>query len=93
MKKIILAAVLSLSACVGTPAIAEADYTSIPCIKFIEGDWKDQKPRVIKDLLAAADKNQAMLVEDLDDNDLVVAGTNLYCENIPAKDVLTWVGL
>lgn len=94
MKKIILAtALLSLSACVSVPVMAADGYSSIPCIKFIEGDWEDQKPRVIKDLLAAADKNQAMLVEDLDDNDLVVAGTNLYCEKAAAKDVLTWVGL
>lgn len=93
MKNIILGLIFAVSSCSAVPSYAEANYESIQCIKFIEGDWNKVKPKLIRDLEASADRNQKMLIEDLGDNDLVVAGTNLYCENIPAKDVLTWVGL
>lgn len=93
MKKLLISLVLAVASCSSAPAMAKADYTSIQCIKFIEGDWEVEKPKLVAELLKAADKNQAMLIEDLSDNDLVVAGTNLYCENISAKATLEWIGL
>ncbi|QQG32252.1 hypothetical protein CkP1_0034 [Citrobacter phage CkP1] len=93
MKKIIVALALAVSSCSAVPAMAKADYTSIQCLKFVEGDWEVAKPKLIHDLEAKADKNQKMLIEDLDDNDLVVAGTNLYCENISVPEVLEFIGL
>lgn len=97
MKKFVLALTVLMASCTASvPAMAAnygPDYTSIKCIKFVEGDFDVVKPRLIADLLKGADKNQAMLVEDLSENDLVVAGTNLYCENRPVKEVLEWVGL
>lgn len=93
MKKSIFALVFALSACGVQPAMAAADYTSIQCLKFVEGDWDSVKPKLMKELMTAADKNQKMLLEDVSDNDLVVAGTNLYCENITAKAALEWIGL
>ena len=93
MKKFVLALIFAVSSCSAVPAMAKADYTSIPCIKFVEGDWDKVKPKLIHDLEAAADKNQKMLIEDLGESDLVVAGTNLYCENASVPEVLEWIGL
>lgn len=97
MKYSIFALVFALSACGAQPALAveqgNPDYTSIKCLKFVEGDWDVVKPKLMKDLMTAADKNQKMLLEDVSQNDLVVAGTNLYCENISAKAALEWIGL
>lgn len=93
MKKLILALVFAVSSCTAVPAMAKADYTSIPCIKFVEGDWNVVKPKLIHDLLAGADKNQSMLIEDLSESDLVVAGTNLYCEGATVQQTLEWIGL
>ncbi|AGE48147.1 hypothetical protein [Salmonella phage vB_SenM-S16] len=96
MKKLIASLVLVVASCSAVPAHATpgvADYNSIQCLKFVEGDWDTVKPKLIKDLLAGANANQKMLIEDVDQNDLVVAGTNLYCENKSVPEVLEWIGL
>lgn len=93
MKRLSIALILCLSVVGAQPAMAKANYSSIQCLKFVEGDWSKVKPKLIHDLEAGADKNQKMLIEDVSEDDLVVAGTNLYCEGLTVQQTLEWIGL
>ncbi|CCI88612.1 hypothetical protein BN80_038 [Yersinia phage phiR1-RT] len=96
MKTSILALIFAMTSC-SAPAFAShsapnSGYTSIECIRFIEGTPGADK-KLIKDLAKGATTNQKMLLDDLSEKDMVVAGTNLYCENKSVQEVLQWIGL
>lgn len=93
MKKSIFALIFALSACGAQPALAKADYSSPQCELAVSSDMPVLRGVVIKELEKAADKNQLMLIEDIGDDDVVVAATNLFCENRSAKETLEWIGL
>lgn len=94
MKKIILGLSLLVSSC--APAYASlntADYGSPVCVFSQSVDMDTLREVVTKQLLRAADRNQAMLIDDIGEQDVVVAATNLFCENKSPKAVLEWIGL
>ncbi|WKW87995.1 hypothetical protein pzkkv8_153 [Klebsiella phage pzk-kv8] len=93
MKKSILALIFTLSACGAQPAFAKADYNSPQCELAISSDMSVLRGVVIKELEKAADKNQLTHVKDINDETVVVAATNLFCENISPKETLEWIGL
>lgn len=93
MKKSILALIFALSACGAQPALAKADYNSPQCELAISSDMSVLRGVVIKELEKAADKNQLAEIKGINDTDVVVAATNLFCENLSAKETLEWIGL
>lgn len=93
MKKSIVALIFALSACGAQPALAKADYSSPKCELAVSSDMPVLRGVVIKELEKAADKNQQMRIKNISDDDVVVAATNLFCENLSAKETLEWIGL
>lgn len=93
MKKSILALIFALSACGAQPAFAKADYSSPVCELAISSDMSILRSVVIKELEKAADKTQSEEIKNINDKDVVVAATNLFCENFSAKETLEWIGL
>lgn len=96
MKTSILALIFAVSSC-SAPVMAsysthDSGYTTVECIRFMEGTpGVDEK--LVKDLAKGATTNQKMLLGDLSEKDMLVAGTNLYCEKQSVQEVLQWIGL
>ncbi|QGZ15162.1 hypothetical protein [Klebsiella phage vB_Kpn_P545] len=93
MKKAILSLIFALSACGAQPAFAKADYSSPLCELAISSDMSVLRGVVIKELEKAADKNQLTQIKNINSVEIVVAATNLFCENLSAKETLEWIGL
>lgn len=95
MKKSILALAFMLSTCGVQPAMASMDdgYNSPECVFTMEADEPEVRDFALKTLLPAADKNQAMLIEDLSFKDTLVAVQIVVCEGKSPKFALEFIGL
>lgn len=90
--KIILALVLALSSC-ASPAFAKVDWNSPGCLYTMNASTHDLREYAINKFIPEATQNQKMLIEDLSDQDILVAIQQVECEGLSIPKALEWVGL
>lgn len=91
LKSLIIAIGMFASTC----AFASMDdkWNSPECVFTQEAGEDELREYALKVLLPGADKNQAMLIEDLGFKDTLVAVQQVACEGATPQEALEWVGL
>lgn len=87
--------IIAIGMFASTSVFANMDdkWNSPECVFTQEADEPELRAFALKTLLPGADKNQAMLIEDLSFKDTLVAVQQVVCEGTTPQEALEWVGL